>query len=202
MRKMIFALTAAMLMLAGCAQENTLVTEVAATEAETEPVTETMPDIPETSDDGGELFDFVLTLPAGYTGKVSQDYLDNVAAENGYLSITQNADGSLTYIMTQSQHEKMMDGIVRSVENSINIILDDNTYPNFTDITANDDYTLFTVITEGESISYEEQYSVKLLYRCGEMYNDYNGTPVDNIHVDFINDESGEVIAYADSGNQ
>ena len=33
------------------------------------------------------------------------------------------------------------------------------------------------------------------------MYNSFNGTPADNIHVDFINEASGEVIDTFDSEN-
>ncbi len=196
-----FALMTVSLVLTACAQENVLVTEVARTESGTVSDETVTFDLPEPDEDTGEPFDLVLILPSGYLGKVSQDYLDRAAAENGYHSITLNADGTVTYIMTQSQHRKMMDGIRKAISDSLNVILEDKTYPNFKEITANDDYTVFTVITEGESIGYEEQYSVRLLYGYGEMYNDYNGTPVDNIHVDFINEESGEVIAFADSEN-
>ena len=35
----------------------------------------------------------------------------------------------------------------------------------------------------------------------GGLFNSFNGTPVDNIHVDFINAESGEIIESADSSD-
>lgn len=39
------------------------------------------------------------------------------------------------------------------------------------------------------------------LYTYGGMYNIFNGTEADNIHIDFVNESSGEVIDTADSKN-
>ncbi len=198
MKKMFCLFMVTGLMLTACGKEDTLVTKV----AQDEIVEETMQDTePSRTTDTDEPYDVLLTLPPGYLGKVTQDYLDKIAVQNHYLSITLNTDGSVTYIMTQSQHENMMDGVRNSISDSIEAILDGTTYPNFTDIVASDDYTVFTVTTKGESIDYTEQYSVKLLFGCGQMYNDYNGTPAENIHIDFVNEDSGEIIAFADSEN-
>ena len=41
--------------------------------------------------------------------------------------------------------------------------------------------------------------ALPILY--GGMYNIFNGTPVDNVHVDFINADSGEIINSADSSD-
>ena len=38
-------------------------------------------------------------------------------------------------------------------------------------------------------------------YMYGGMYNSFNGTEIDNVHVDFINEASGEVIDSFDSKN-
>ncbi|MER2027079.1 MAG: hypothetical protein ABS874_07575 [Lachnospiraceae bacterium] len=48
---------------------------------------------------------------------------------------------------------------------------------------------------------FNESFSVLSFYIYGGMYNSFNGTPADNIHVDFINEASGEVIDSFDSEN-
>ena len=52
------------------------------------------------------LFNVTLTVPAEFVGteRTQADY-DALAAENGYKSVTLNADGSVTYIMTKAQHQ-------------------------------------------------------------------------------------------------
>ena len=38
-------------------------------------------------------------------------------------------------------------------------------------------------------------------YMFGGLYHIFNGTTVDNIHVDYVNADSGEVISSADSSD-
>ena len=74
-------------------------------------------------------------------------------------------------------------------------------YPNATAAEHNDNYTSFTVTTKSEELGFNESFSVLSFYIYGGMYNSFNGTPADNIHVDFINEASGEVIDSFDSEN-
>ena len=55
------------------------------------------------------LFNVTLTVPAEFVGteRTQADY-DALAAENGYKSVTLNADGSVTYIMTKAQHQEIL----------------------------------------------------------------------------------------------
>ena len=46
-----------------------------------------------------------------------------------------------------------------------------------------------------------ESFSTMAFYMYGGMYNIFNGTEVDNIHVDFVNADSGEIISSSDSKN-
>ena len=46
-----------------------------------------------------------------------------------------------------------------------------------------------------------ESMSTLIFYMCGGMYASFSGEAVDNIHVDFVNEETGEVIQSADSKN-
>ena len=147
------------------------------------------------------LFEVELLIPADFVGEKTQEELDAIAAESGYKSITLNEDGSATYVMTKKQHKEMMDEMSVSLNESLAELIGSENYPNFTDIKANDDFTEFTITTKSVELDLNESFSVLAFYMYGGMYNAFNGTAVDNIHVEFINADSGEVISSADSEN-
>lgn len=74
-------------------------------------------------------------------------------------------------------------------------------YPNFTDIKVNSNFTEFTVTTKSTELNFKESFSVMEFYVYGGMYNIFTGKKADNIHVDFVNADSGEIISSADSSN-
>lgn len=146
-----------------------------------------------------ELFDVDLTIPSDFVGETTQEELDKVAEEKGYKSVTLNEDGSATYVMTKSQHKDMMQSTSESIEESLNEMIGSEDYPNFTSIEHNDDFTEFTVTTKSTELDMNESFSVMSFYMYGGMYNIFNGTPADNVHVDFVNADSGEIIESSDS---
>lgn len=149
---------------------------------------------------GSDLAAFVtLTIPADYVGEITQEELDQTAQENSFKSITLNEDGSATYIMKKSQHKKMMEDLSNSINMSLNEMVESDEYENITDIKTNSDFTDFTIITTSTELGLTEAFSVMSFYMYGGMYHIYNGTPVENIHVEFINSESGKVISSSDS---
>lgn len=145
-----------------------------------------------------ELFDVTITIPAAYEEDVTQEQLDEKAKENGYKA-TLNEDGSVTYVMTKSQHKKMMEEFKEYLETSLEEMIQSEDYPNFTDIKTNDDFTEFIITTTSNELDFGESFSVMTFYMLGGMYHVFNGTTIDNIHVEFINADSGEVISAADS---
>jgi uncharacterized lipoprotein NlpE involved in copper resistance len=142
-----------------------------------------------------------LTIPAEYVGETTQEELNATAEEKGFKSITLNDDGSATYVMTKAQHREMMDELAENINSTLADMVGSEDYPNFTDISANDDFTEFTITTTSTELDLNESFSVMAFYMCGGMYNIFNGTPVDNVHVDFINADSGEIINSADSSD-
>lgn len=147
-----------------------------------------------------ELFDVILTIPAEYIGETTQEELDAAGAEAGY-TVVLNEDGSATYTMTKSQHKELLAGISESINKSLEEMIGSEDYPSFTDIAANEDYTTFTITTTSTELDMNESFSVMLFYTYGGMYNIFTGNTVDNIHVDFVNADSGEVISSADSSD-
>lgn len=142
-----------------------------------------------------------LTIPADYMGEATQEDLSAIAKEKGYKSITLNDDGSATYVMNQTQHQEMMQELAININNGLSDMVASEDYPNFTEIVANDDFTEFKVTTTSTELGLNESLSVIAYYMYGGMYNVFNGTPTDNVHVDFINADSGEIINSANSSD-
>lgn len=147
------------------------------------------------------LFSVELTIPAEYVGETTQEELDATAKEKGFKLAALNEDGSATYIMTKVQHQEMMDEITISINESLAELIGSEEYPSFTNIEANEDFSVFTITTTSTELDLTESFSVVMFYMYGGMYNIFNGTPVDNVHVDFVNTETGEVISSADSSD-
>lgn len=162
----------------------------------------------DTSDDTDEALDaeenlslVEFNVPAEFVGDSTQEELDATANENGFDSITLNEDGSATYVMTKAKHQEMMVEITDTINAALEDMIGSEDYPNITDITANDDFTEFTVTTSSTELSFSESLLVIAFYTYGGTYNIFNTTPVDNIHVDFVNSESGEIIDTVNSSD-
>ena len=127
--------------------------------------------------------------------------IDKSVKEKGYKSGTLNSDGSVTYVMNKEQHNELMKGIKESIDNSMAEMIGSENTPNITDVQANDDYTSFTVTTKSTELGLAESFSVMAFYTYGGMYAIFNGETADNIHVDFVNADTGEVISSANSSD-
>ena len=148
-----------------------------------------------------ELFDVTITIPADFVGEQTQEDLDKISQEKGYQSITLNADGSATYVMTRTQHEELLAEYRQQLTDTLNEMVGSEDYPNFTSIVANDNFTEFTVTTKSTELDMNESFSVIAFYMYGGLYNVFSGVYVDNVHVDFINADTGEIIDSSDSSD-
>ena len=143
-----------------------------------------------------------VSIPATFVGEdISQDDVDASVENNGYISGELNSDGSVTYVMTKGRHEKLVADIKNNIDTQMNELIGSEDYPNFVKIEANEDYTNFTITTTSSELGLIESLSTYLFYMYGGMYSAFSGNPVDNIHVDFVNDVTGLVIQSADSIN-
>lgn len=143
-----------------------------------------------------------LTIPSDFVGETTQEELNQtVEEEEGFKSITLNEDGSATYVMTKKKHKEMMSEIKTGIDEELQAMVGSEDYPNFTKVEANKDYTSFTITTTSTELDLAEAFSVMNFYMQGGLYNVFNGTPADNIHVDFVNAASGEIIESSDSSD-
>nr|DAM04370.1 MAG TPA: lipoprotein [Caudoviricetes sp.] len=146
------------------------------------------------------LLNVEITVPPDFLEEgTTQETLDETAKEEGIKSITLNDDGSATYIMSKSKHDEMMAGIRESIDESMAEMIDPETYPTFVEVTSNDDYTHFTVKLSSNEVGLSESISVLGFYMLGGLYNAFNGTPVDDVTVSFVNADTGDIIQEAHS---
>lgn len=153
----------------------------------------------DTIDVDKNLFDVKIIIPADLVGETTQDELDAQAKESDIHSITLNDDGSATYVMSKSQHKKIMKELSDNINSTLTEMVGSEDYPNFTDIKTNSDFTNFTVTTTASELDLTESVSVMAFYMYGGMYAIFNGNDSPNIHVDFVNADSGEIIDSSDS---
>lgn len=147
------------------------------------------------------LFDVTITIPKDLVGDTTQAQLDETAKGGQFHSATLNADGSATYTMSKKQHKAMLEGLRTSITKSLSEMVGSTDYPNVTDVKANDDFTEFTVTTKSSELTSQESFSVMQFYMYGGYYGIFSGKTPDNVHVDFVNANSGKIITSADSKN-
>lgn len=145
------------------------------------------------------LFDVEITLPAEYVESTTQEEVDQAAEEAGVHSATLNDDGSVTFIMSKSQHAELLEEVRTSIRQSLDEMVGSEDYPNITAIETNDDFTEFTVTTTSTELSLGEGLSVMGYYLYGGMYGIFSGETPENIHVDFVNADTGKILQSADS---
>lgn len=145
------------------------------------------------------LFDVEITVPADFVGETTQEELDAKAKESDIHSITLNEDGSATYVMSKAQHKKVLEELSASINETLAEMSTSGDFPTITNVSANDDFTNFTVTVSADELGLSESMSVIGLYMYGGLYGIFSGQTPDNIHVDFVNADSGEVISSADS---
>lgn len=146
-------------------------------------------------------FNVTITIPSDFAGETTQDELDETCHTLGYKSITLNDDGSVTYVMTEEQHEQMVTEVKTQINSQVQEMVGSEDYPNITDITVNDTFTQYTITTKSTQLSLEESISVFGFYIYSGMYSVFSGEEIDNIHIDFVNADTGEIINSSDSSD-
>lgn len=142
-----------------------------------------------------------ITIPSDYIGEnITQEELDaKVEQTDGFKSATLNADGSVTYVMTESCHKKLMQDMAEQIDSSLADIVGSADYPNVIAIDSSDDYTKFTVTLSSDSVTLQDSLMTLVFYMSGGLYHYFStGEPVDNINVRFV-DQSGNLLQEANS---
>lgn len=142
-----------------------------------------------------------IVIPTMYESVTSQEEADKIAEKNGYESAFLEEDGSLTVVMEEEVYEKMISAFLDSVEKGVKEIIGDGSVSSVKKIEYNEDLSVFTVSVDADEIGIIERQAAEELVMYGTLYHIYTGNSVDHIQVDFVSEESGEVIESADSGS-
>ena len=147
------------------------------------------------------LFDVTLTLPADYASDITAEEIAQQVADGKVHTGVLNDDGSVTYTMSKAQHAALLESVAAQLRSTLDDMIGSADYPNLTVIETNDDFTDFTVYTTTQpgAVGLSDEMSVLIYYTCGKMYGIVSGQEPDNIHVDILNAESGELVSSHDS---
>ncbi len=147
------------------------------------------------------LFDVALTLPADYASDITEEEIAQQVADGKVHTGTLNDDGSVTYTMNKAQHAALLESVAAQLRSTLDDMIGSTDYPNLTAIETNDDFTDFTVYTTTQpgAVGLSDEMSVLIYYTCGKMYGIVSGQEPDNIHVDILNAESGDLVSAHDS---
>lgn len=142
-----------------------------------------------------------VTLPASLVENYDTSNLESMVEQEGIEAATKNEDGSITWVMTKQKHDELMKTMRESFDSSLAEMVASDDYPTFVDIQHNDNYSEFTIKVDADKLGVKESFSTLAFYMVGGFYNTFNGAPVDNVTVTFVNNNTGEVISSVNSAD-
>lgn len=140
---------------------------------------------------------------------LSKDFLEMAEIDDPQASIDElinekiiksgkvNSDGSVTYVMTPSQHKAYMKSLKESFEEGNKDLINDSEN-SILDIKPSDDFSKFDIYVDPNSYSSLDSLMAIAFYIQGGYYRMFNGDKDTNVIVNFINNDTKEII---ESGN-
>ena len=137
-----------------------------------------------------------LTVPADLAQNITQETID-AGIGTQYQAAFRNQDGSITYKMTKEQHQAMLEQLAVSFDNSLQEMIDNENYT-ISNITRNNDFTVFDITLDGAEPSISDSYAAFGLYMYGGLYGVFNGKRPEHVIVNYL-DSNGNLIDSDDS---
>ena len=103
-----------------------------------------------------------LTVPADLAQNITQETID-AGIGTQYQAASRNEDGSITYKMTKEQHQAMLEQLAVSFDNSLQEMIDNENYT-ISNITRNNDFTVFDISLDGAEPSVSDSFAAFSLY--------------------------------------
>ena len=138
-----------------------------------------------------------ITLSASLVQNSTEEDFKQAVKEHGFLSYRINNDGSVTYTMTKSKRNELLQEYKKSIDDSINDLLyGENKIESFTRIEYNDDCTEFSFYVDAEKYTLFDGMAAPMFYGLGAWYQTFAGINPDDIDVivNIINKDTGEVM--------
>lgn len=139
-----------------------------------------------------------LTIPKTYVYGAAQEDLNKIAEMSHYEAILLNADGSATYTITKTQHEKMLSDLASGINDKLITMPGSEHFKDIEKVTANDDFTDYTVTLNRHDADFDSSMSSMNLKMYTTMYNAFRGITDETMHIRFIN-QDGSIVAEFDS---
>lgn len=132
------------------------------------------------------MFNVKVTLPKTLFEMEDGDFeeIKASAEEEGIGEVTDNGDGTITYKMSKSKHKEMMKEMEEEIESSLEEIREGGEYSSIQGVTANGDYSEFTL--EAEQTAYEESFDGFAVFGIGVLglyYQLFDGADPDDYSV-------------------
>lgn len=163
---------------------------------------ETESEAPQPAEAAGGSSTVEITIPAAFLEEIpALENLDEAAKADGIESITLNDDGGATIVMSKSNHDELMAEVRATIDQAMEEMADPERFPTFVKVSANDDYSHFTIELSSDEVGLTESVSVLGFYMLGGMYNVFNGAAADDITVTFVNAGTGDIISELHSSN-
>ena len=137
-----------------------------------------------------------LNVPADLAKNIRQETID-AGIGTQYQAAFRNQDGSITYKMTKEQHQAMLEQLAVSFDNSLQEMIDNENYT-ISNITRNNDFTVFDITLDGAEPSISDSYAAFGLYMYGGLYGVFNGKRPEHVIVNYF-DSNGNLIDSDDS---
>lgn len=139
----------------------------------------------------------ILTLSGEALENNSKDNavpLSSIISEALCESSKENADGSVSYILTDTQHAVLLDTLRETLNENLTASTCSESFPDIIKLEANDTFDEFVVVTTNDTLSAAEKELPQYLTSVSRIYAAYSGDPVEQISVEYKSSTSGEMI--------
>lgn len=140
------------------------------------------------------IFNVDITMAKTFFEDMTEDEIKAAAKENGFDKCVVNADGTVTYTMTKSKHEEILNELKANLEETIAGMLEgEEAVASFVSIDYADDFSKFDIYVNDQYSAWDNFY-VLTFYISGAYYQSFVGVSTDNIDVvvNFIDNETKE----------
>lgn len=137
-----------------------------------------------------------VTMPSTFFTDTTEEEIQETAQEKGFSDCVINADGSVTYTMSKSKHEEMLQELQSNLDTSIQGMLEgEDAVASFEAIDYEDDFSKIDIYVNDNYSAWDSLYTI-MFYMSGAYYQAFSGVESDNIDiiVTFIDSQSDEIL--------
>lgn len=142
------------------------------------------------------LLNVEVTLPASLFENQDIDEVIEGAKAEGVKEVIKNDDGSLTYIMSKSEHKKVLSEMEEDINQDIEELKSGEDFPSIKDVKKNNSYSEFTIVVNREKFENSFDGIAALgLGLSGMFYQLFNGSDADKakVTINFEDGSTGEI---------